>query len=160
MMAINPQLFADIRGSTDTEVVFALALTLGLEQDPIGALERTVGLIETTARRRRISDAVQASFGVSNGEDLWAVRYSSAGPARSLFASADVDTVRRLHPTNPRFQRLSSDDRLIVSEPFSDLPGVWREIPEATAVTVRRGGVLDERTFRPQHGDYTLAGAS
>jgi len=160
MMAINPQLFADIRGSTDTEVVFALALTLGLEQDPIGALERTVGLIETTARRRRISDAVQASFGVSNGEDLWAVRYSSAGPARSLFASADVDTVRRLDPTNPRFQRLSSDDRLIVSEPFSDLPGIWREIPEATAVTVRRGGVLDERAFRPQHGDYTLAGAS
>src|SRR5215207_7564739 len=45
-------------------------------------------------------------------------------------------------------QLLSADDRLIVSEPFSDLPGVWREIPEATAVTVRVGGLLEERPFR------------
>jgi hypothetical protein len=59
-----------------------------------------------------------------------------------------VEAVRRLHPDNPRFERLGADDRLIVSEPFSDLPGVWREIPEATAVTVHRGGVLEERPFR------------
>jgi predicted glutamine amidotransferase len=160
MLAIDPRLFADIRGSTDTEVVFHLALTLGLEQDPIGALERTVGLIETTARRLGISNAVQASFGVSNGETLWAVRYASAGHARSLFASADVDALRRLHPANPRLQRLSADDRLIVSEPFSDLPGVWREIAETTAVIVRRGGALEERAFRPQHGGRALAGVS
>ena len=46
MLAIDPELFVDIHGSTDTEVVFNLALTHGLEDDPIGALERTVGLIE------------------------------------------------------------------------------------------------------------------
>ena len=28
------------------------------------------------------------------------------------------------------------DDRVIVSEPFSDLPGVWHEIEPASAVTV------------------------
>jgi len=44
--------------------------------------------------------------------------------------------VRRLRPDNPRFQRLSADDRLIVSEPFSELPGTWREIPQETVVTV------------------------
>ena len=59
------------------------------------------------------------------------------------------DAIRRLHPENPRFQRLSADDRLIVSEPFSDLPGVWHEIPESTAVTVRHGGVLEQRPFQP-----------
>jgi predicted glutamine amidotransferase len=55
-------------------------------------------------------------------------QYSTEGRARSLYAS--------------------SDDRLIVSEPFSDVLSVWHEIPERTAVTVRRGGVLDERPFR------------
>jgi hypothetical protein len=45
---------------------------------------------------------------------------------------------------------LSEGDRLIVSEPFADLPGVWQEIPEATAVCVRRGGVLEERPFAPR----------
>ena len=149
MLAIDPAQFADVQGSTDTEVVFHLALTFGLEQDPIGALEATVGLVEETAREHGVADAVQASFGVSDGSSLWAVRYASDGHARSLFASADVEAVRRLYPDNPRFQGLSDRDRLIVSEPFSDLPGVWHEIPQATAVTVRRGGVLEKRPFRP-----------
>jgi predicted glutamine amidotransferase len=150
MLAIDPSLFAEVQGSTDTEVVFHLALTHGLEDDPINALELAVGAIEVAAERHGIASPVQASFGVSDGDSLWAVRYASEGPARSLFASADVDSVRRLHPDNPRFQRLTEDDRLIVSEPFSDLPGVWREIAEATAVTVRPGGVLEQRPFRPR----------
>ena len=149
MLAIDPELFADVHGSTDTEVVFHLALTFGLEDDPIAALERAVGLIEATGSRHGVANAVQASFGVSDGESLWAVRYASDGKARSLFASADPASIRHLYPDSPRFQQLTEDDRLIVSEPFSDLPGVWHEIPEATAVTVRRGGVLEQRPFRP-----------
>jgi predicted glutamine amidotransferase len=160
MLAVNPELFADVQGSTDTEVVFHLALTFGLEANPIGALERTVGLIEETARRHGVTNAVQASFGVSDGESLWAVRYASGGDARSLFASADAEAIRHLYPDNPRFQRLTEDDRLIVSEPFSDLPGVWHEIPEATAVTVRPGGVLEKHPFQPTTNDTDLtAGA-
>ena len=62
-------------------------------------------------------------FGISDGTSLWAVRYATTGTPRSLFASADVDTVRRLYPDDARVQRLSPDDRMIVSEPFSDLPG-------------------------------------
>ena len=150
LLAVDPGLFADLVGSTDSEVVFKLALTFGLEDDPIDALERTVGLIEGTARRRGSAPLVQASFGVSDGDTLWAVRYATRGKPRSLFASADANTVRALHPENPRLQRLSPDDRLIVSEPFSDLPGVWQEIPETTSVTVRRGGILEERPFVPR----------
>ena len=149
MLALAPELFPSVHGSTDTEVIFNLALTFGLEQDPIGALERTVGLIEEEARRRKIASAVQATFGVSDGETLWAVRYATEGPARTLFASADAESIKHLHPENPRFRRLSADDRLIVSEPFSDLPGIWQEIPQGTAATVQRGGVLEERPFQP-----------
>jgi predicted glutamine amidotransferase len=107
-------------------------------------------VIEEAAGMRGIAGAVQASFGVSDGTSLFAVRYATEGLARSLFASADVDAVRHLHPHNPRFQRLSADDRRVVSEPFSDLPGVWREIPQGTAVTVAAGGVLKERPFHPR----------
>ena len=147
-------------GSTDTEVVFYLALTLGLQEDPLGALERTVGVIESIAARHGIEDAVQATFGVSDGTTLWGVRYATTGPARSLFASANVDAVRRLHPDNPRFQRLSPNDRLIVSEPFSDLPGIWDEIPPSTSVTVRSGGVLEQQPFRPRVPQFaTMADA-
>jgi predicted glutamine amidotransferase len=150
MLAVDPARFADIHGSTDTEVVFYLALAFGLEDDPIEALERTVGFIETTAREHGVSAPVQASFGVADGGSLWAVRYATEGVPRSLFASTEVATIRQLHPDNPRLQLLSSDDRLIVSEPFSDLPGVWQEIEPSTAVTVQRGGVLEHRPFRPR----------
>jgi len=92
---------------------------------------------------------VQATFGMSDGTSLWAVRYATIDRPRSLFASAEVDAIRQLYPDNPRFARLTEDDRVIVSEPFSDLPGVWHEIPESTAVTVRRGGVLEQQPFRP-----------
>ena len=157
MLAIDPALFADVHGSTDTEVVFHLALTHGLEQDPIGALEQTVGLIEATARRDGRTPLVQGTFGVSDGTSLWAVRYATEGPPRSLFASADVETIKHLHPENPRFARLSPDDRVVVSEPFSDLPGLWHEIPESTAVTVRRGGVMEQQPFRPAEGRSRVA---
>jgi glutamine amidotransferase len=159
MLAIDPERFADVRGTTDTEVVFQLALTLGLEQDPHGAIERTVGMIEQAARERGLEPGVQASFGVSDGESLWAVRYATSGTPRSLFASCDVDSVRALHPDNPRLQRLSEDDRMIVSEPVSDLPGLWQEIPPSTAVTVRHGGTLEERPFVPSAQEVTTHAA-
>src|SRR4051812_39313928 len=147
MLAVDPELFPAIQGSTDTEVVFHLALTFGLEVDPIGALERTVGLIEDIARKRGVDNPVQGTFGTSDGEALYAVRYSSVGDSRTLFATVDSDTVRQLHPENPRLQRLAHGDRLIVSEPFPDLPGVWEESPEATAVIARRDATLEHRPF-------------
>jgi len=150
MFEIDPVLFAHVQGSTDTEVVFHLALTYGLQDDPIAALERTVGLIEATAAARGIADSVMASFGVSDGNALWAVRYASNGQARSLFVSEEIDTIRDLHPENPRLQRLSEGDRVVVSEPFSDLPGLWHEVDQASALTVRSGGVLEKQPFVPK----------
>ena len=43
MLEVAPELFADIQGSTDSEVLFHLALTYGLERDPVacaGARDR------------------------------------------------------------------------------------------------------------------------
>src|SRR3954454_17824148 len=80
MLAIEPDQFPAVQGSTDTEVVFHLALTLGLESDPIAALERTVGLIEATAAAHHVTAPVQGTFGMSNGTSLWAVRYATKVP--------------------------------------------------------------------------------
>lgn len=149
MMAVEAGRFADIHGSTDTEVVFFLALTFGLEQDPVGAMERTVGFIEATAREHGVESAVQGTFGISDGSSIWAIRYATEGEPRTLFASADVDAVRRLHPDNPRLQMMREGDRLIVSEPVADLPGLWHEIEPSSVVTVRPGGALERQEFRP-----------
>jgi predicted glutamine amidotransferase len=148
MLAVDPSLFAEICGSTDSEVLFHLALTFGLEDDPIGALERAIGLVEETALRHGIENAVQASIGVTDGERVWAIRYSTERRSRTLFVSADADAIRELHPENERLQRLRGEDRVIVSEPLADLSGVWDEIPDGTAVIVQPGAD-ESRPFRP-----------
>ena len=150
VMAVDPDLFDGIMGSTDSEVLFHLALTHGLEHDPIGALETALGIVEATARRRGLEPAVQASIGVSDGTRLWAVRYASQGTPRTLFASADVTTLHRLHPDNARLHLMREGDRLVVSEPFADLDGVWHDIPPSSAVVIQHGGELEHREFRPR----------
>jgi glutamine amidotransferase len=150
MLALAPELFPAVEGSTDSEVLLHLALTFGLETDPVAALERAIGCVEETGHRHGVEFPFQGSIGVSDGETLWAVRYSSEGRSRSLFASADAHALRALHPDNPRLQMLRDEDRVIVSEPFADLPGLWHEIPEATVVTVRAGGGFEQQPFAPQ----------
>lgn len=149
MLAVDPSLFSGIRGSTDSEVLFHLALTFGLDDDPILALERAIGFVEETARRHGIADPVQASIGVSDGQRLWAVRYASRGRPRSLFASADPSAIRRLHPERARLQRLRDEDRVVVSEPLADLEGVWDEIPASSALVIQPGAD-ERRPFRPR----------
>jgi predicted glutamine amidotransferase len=147
MVELDAPSFAAIEGSTDSELIFHLALARGLENDPVVALEATIGQIEETQRRNGVEPALQASIGVSDGRHLWAVRYSSAGHSRTLFTSADVGALRQLHPDNPRLQLLREGDRLVVSEPLADLPGAWHEIPESTAVFVDADGGHEMRPF-------------
>lgn len=149
MLAIEPSLFDGIAGSADSETLFYLALTFGLEQDPLGAVERAVGFVEATGRKHGIERPVQMTLGFSNGEKLWAVRYSTEHGSRSLFVSADASALRELHPENPRLQQLGDEDRAVVSEPLSDLPGVWLEVPESTALVIE-DGADEQRPFVPK----------
>ncbi len=149
LLAVDPSLFDGIAGSADSEVLLHLALSFGLEADPLSGMERAVGFVEEKARERGVENAVQMTVGISDGERVWAVRYSSVHESRTLFLSEDVDALRRLHPDNPRLQQLTEGDRVVVSEPLADLPGAWIEVPESTAVLLEDGG-YEQRTFKPR----------
>ena len=148
-LAVAPELFPDIEGSTDSELFFYLALTFGLESDPPTAVARAVGLIEEVGRQHNEQFPVQMTVATTDGDTLWAFRYSSEGRSRSLFHSTDVSTLKVQYPDNPVLHRLSDDARLVVSEPLGDLRGAWREVPESTCVIVRHGEE-DLRPFAPQ----------
>jgi predicted glutamine amidotransferase len=149
VLTIDPSLYPDIQGQTDSEVLFFLALTFGLEDDPPGAIERTIGLVEEVAGRRGVPDPFQGTIATTDGEGIWAFRYSSEGESRSLYYTTDVPTLRQLYPERQLFQEVSTDARLIVSEPLGDVPGVWNEVHEATCGIIGRGH--DEmRPFRPK----------
>jgi predicted glutamine amidotransferase len=138
-LAVDPALYPLIEGSTDSELFFFLALTLGLEDDPPGAVERAVGLIEETGRRYGVEHPMQMTVATSDGTQLWAFRYSSEGQSRSLFFSTDVSTLRKQYPDNPVLQMVSDESRLVVSEPLGDLEGAWNEVPESSWGVIREG---------------------
>jgi predicted glutamine amidotransferase len=148
-LAVDESLYAFIEGSTDSELLFYLALTLGLEDDPPRAVERMVGLVEDTGHRHGIEHPLQMTIATTEGENLWAFRYSSEGRSRSLYYSTNVRTLRELYPERPRLHEVSDETRIIVSEPVLDLAGAWNEVPESSYGLVCEGE--DElHTFRPQ----------
>ena len=148
-LAVDPALYGDIEGSTDSETFFFLALTLGLEHDAPGAVERAVGLIERVGRGRGIEHPIQMTVATSDGESVWAFRYSSVGKSRSLFFSTKMATLRAQYPDNPALHDLSDQTRLVVSEPLGDLAGAWNEVPESSCGVIHCGH--DElRKFTPR----------
>ncbi len=146
--AIDAEFFNSMYGTTDSETMFGLALSFGLQDDAIGALERMAGFVEDLGHMHGIDHPLQMTLGVSDGDRLYAVRYSSIGQSRTLFSSAEAEALRLLHPENPALQELSHEDRAVVSEPLTDLPGLWSEVPEATALIVQ-DGPDEQRPFRP-----------
>lgn len=148
MFAVSPQLYPFIEGSTDSEVMFYLALTFGLRDDPPGAVERMVGFVEKIGREHGIDNPIQMTVATSDGVRLWAFRYSSIGDSRSLFYSTDVGSLRQLHPDVEVLQLVSDESRLIVSEPLGDLPGAWNKVPESTYGVVQDGPDV-MRLFHP-----------
>src|SRR3954463_5080146 len=149
MLAVDPSLYPEIQGQTDSEALFFLALTFGLEEDPPAAIARAVGMVEAVAGNHGVSNPFQGTIATTDGEGIWAFRYSSEGKSRSLFFTTSVPTLRELYPERELFMELGEDPRLIGPEPLGDVPGVWNEVPEASFGIVGRG--RDElRPFRPQ----------
>ena len=139
VLAVDPSLYPQIEGSTDSETFFFLALTLGLEHDPPAAVERAVGLIEATGRRHGVQQPIQMTVATTDGTRVWAFRYSSEGQSRSLFYSTAVSTLRHQYPDNPILHGLSDETRIIVSEPLGDLAGAWNEVPESSYGVIQQG---------------------
>jgi predicted glutamine amidotransferase len=147
-LAVDPDLYPEIEGTTDSELLFHLALTFGLEEDPAGAVERTIGFVEAVGHEHDVEFPFQGTIATTDGERIWAFRYSSEGKSRSLFFSTDVRALRELYPEVELLQDLGDESRLVVSEPLGDLPGVWNEVPEAHYGVIQPG--QDElRPFTP-----------
>jgi len=138
-VAVDPELYPEIEGTTDSELMFHLALTFGLEDDPPQAVARTIGLVESVGHEHGVQFPFQGTIATSDGERVWAFRYSSEGKSRSLFFSTDVRALRALYPDNELLRDLDDESRLVVSEPLGDLPGAWNEVPESSYGVIQPG---------------------
>jgi glutamine amidotransferase len=147
LFAVAPELFNNILGSTDSEIMFHLALTFGLESDPLGGLERMAGFVEQTGKAHGVEESLWMTVAVSDGQSLWAVRYASDGEAPTLYHSRDIDDV---YSINPALRHLvGRETRVVVSEPIGSFSEMWKSVPENTAIKVQ-GGNVEMTPFHPK----------
>ena len=127
----RPSLYPEIQGQTDSEVLFLLALTFGLEDDPPAAVERAIGFVEAVAAaRRRLTRSRARSpprTARASGRSGTRARASRARSSTPLTFHAAQDAARAR-----AVGEVSEESRLIVSEPLGDVAGVWNEVPESS----------------------------
>ena len=101
--AVDPSLYPHIQGTTDSEVLFHLALTLGLREDPVAAMAKAIQAVEAAGREHGVKFPMQGTVAISDGVTLWAFRYSSQRQTRTLFHSADIASLQQTYPISSGF---------------------------------------------------------
>jgi len=131
-MLIPDALYGERKGATDSEVLFLLGLTEGLDENPKEAMEIAVGILQRMSRERGSTPNMRLAAAFSDGEALYAIRYSSD----------------KVTPTVYHRKSDSRDGRAVVSEPLVQAEDGWEEVPPGSFCTFRRDGVTIE-PFRP-----------
>ena len=111
-------------GSTDSEAIFLLALTLGLPDNPIKAITQAIEIALQTMDKHHIQEPLRASIAVSNGQSIWAFRYSNDANSPSLYFG------------NPQTQANAANHLVttIASEPLDAEAKHWQKVEEASAI--------------------------
>ncbi len=145
-MDVDPSLYPFIRGNTDTETCFYLALTYGLAADPVKALMRLNDRIEEARAENGVTEPFTACMAASDGEQLVTMRVCSqknlgdnpAPTSPSLFCAQGAANVRMADGTT---QRLPDNTQLVCSEPldlhFSD--HTWKTVEDRTISVFKTG---------------------
>jgi predicted glutamine amidotransferase len=113
---ITPKYYSLRQGGTDTEALFLIALSFGLEKDPVAALEKTLQAVRKIMKEHNVTGPLRASIAVSNGNDVYVLRYSNTESCPSLYYSTDVDKINLIEnfSINPQV----TPSVLVVSEPL------------------------------------------
>jgi glutamine amidotransferase len=134
LLKVNPAYFNNIMGTTDSELMFHLALTYGLEKDVPAAIAEMVRVVEATAKDEGIDAAIWMTLAISDGKTLWGFRYGSDGRCPTLYISPSVEELLEL---NPEIDGMFGDFAVcLVSEPMGKFEEKWKEIPDQSMVII------------------------
>ena len=130
---ISKEYYAHRHGTTDSEALFLLALTMGLMNDPIKGMSLAIEKVQRILENHKSSDPLRLSAALSDGKSIWGFRYSTDNNSPSLFYGTP-DT----HDSHLKKDTVST----IASEPFDDESDHWIEVKESSYITWVQGKVL------------------
>ncbi|ASG67827.1 class II glutamine amidotransferase [Francisella halioticida] len=82
---IKPSYFKSRFGSTDSEALFLLALSNGLENNPKTAISKSIDQVLKIQAKNGLKEKVKASIAYSNGETSYSLKISTIGDKPSLY---------------------------------------------------------------------------
>lgn len=121
MAALPEELFENMRGTTDSEMIFLTMMANGLAEDPQRALALTLDQIGPEAD----DGPTKITCVFSDGETLYGFRHASRGSAPTLYVS----------------QGLDHGGRAVASEPLCGMAQRWTAVPQDTLCKVTAQGV-------------------
>lgn len=133
---IPDELFAHIKGSTDSETFFFLALAYGLEADPKAAIEKAIAHVRNTCDALDVEYYVELSCALSDGEKLHTIRYSSGEEANSQYYSVSTQSMKEM---DSQSDELSTQSVVVVSEPLDHSSERWVKVPRNSFCTFADG---------------------
>lgn len=136
-MLLPDTLFDARTGTTDSELLFMLALHFGLDKDPLGAMAEAIATVEDLSIRHAGEALVRFTAAFSDGKLLYAVRYATDHKPPTLYAA----------PMGGQMKGKSG--YCLVSEPLNDDIDAWVEIPDGSAVIVCDDG-MQASLFQPK----------
>lgn len=134
-MAIRPDLYSELQGTTDSEIFFFLAIGNGLLEDPEDALARTVAQVLDVMDRHDINEPFRLTAALSDGETIRAVRFANDDYPPSLYYGCAEDQ--------------PGSSAIILSEPLDEATGFWSPAP-AASLLVAKGGEIEVKPFKPK----------
>lgn len=146
MLELRPEYFDCVTGTTDTEVLFYLALELGMDEDVKAGLERMTGRIEKARQAHSITDPCRLTLVVSDGEALYGLRYSSDQDSKTMYINKGSDALRQIEGD---VNDIPDKGIVLLSEPLDDCSENWELLGESSFVEVRDGNVEISR-FSPR----------
>jgi predicted glutamine amidotransferase len=124
---IAPEFYNSRMGATDSESTFLILLSNGLQENPKAAFEKTVALVRAAMKEAGITAPLRLTAVASDGNAIYALRYSSDEHAPSLYLGGE-----------------GGDALTVLSEPLTSVHEDWREVPPSSFVTIRDGSVKEE----------------
>lgn len=129
---LSDELFNARTGTTDSELLFLLALQMGMADDPFGAVGRAIAEVERLSGEASDTTLVRFTAAFSDGHSLFAIRYATDHKPPTLYAA----------PMG------GQGGYCLVSEPLNDDVDAWAEIPDGSAVMVSDKGLVTS-IFQP-----------
>lgn len=123
--ALSDEAYGRRAGTTDSELLFLLAVDHGLDDDPAAAFVHALALVIQSAAKRGVDPLIRFTAALSDGERLIGIRYATDRFAPSLYWTQMGD----------------GGDICLVSEPFDDTDHAWMAVPAGSIVTIENGDV-------------------